>query len=57
MAAEIPAEITLWYCPACGKQVRGDYNLDETATKCKGKWHIRTAVGVLFRRVKILTDA
>jgi hypothetical protein len=46
-----PAEVTLYFCPACGRAVRGNYNLDPARKSCTKTWHLTTAVGQKYRAV------
>lgn len=34
-----PREVTLYFCPACGQKLTGNYNLDTARKRCTKTWH------------------
>lgn len=48
---EPPARLTLYFCPACGKQITGTYNL-EPARACTKRWHLAEPVGYDYELVE-----
>lgn len=49
---EPPAAMTLWFCPACGVQIKGSYNLEPARKRCTKTWHLASPVGVKYTRAK-----
>jgi hypothetical protein len=49
-AVDPPSAITIWICPACGRQVQGSYAIDEGREECTKKWHRATPEGVRYVR-------
>lgn len=47
---EAPSTITLYFCPACGRQIIGTYNIDPARKRCTKTWHLMTAKPASYRR-------
>jgi hypothetical protein len=46
-----PAEVTLYFCPACGRRVSGDYNVDPARKSCTKTWHLTMVEPQKYRAV------
>lgn len=47
---EPPAAMTFWFCPACGQQITGSYNIEPARKRCTKTWHLTNVVGVRYVR-------
>jgi hypothetical protein len=47
---EPPAERTFYFCPACGAQVIGSYNMDPAKKRCTKTWHLMAPVPAKYVR-------
>lgn len=45
-----PTAITIYFCPACGREVRGNYSIDEGRKKCSKLWHKASVHGYRYVR-------
>lgn len=45
-----PATLTAYFCPACGQQITGSYNLDPAKKRCTKTWHLTMPEPVKFVR-------
>jgi hypothetical protein len=48
---EPPAFLTLYFCPACAKQVSGAYDLEPARTKCTLRIHLAEPVAARYHLV------
>lgn len=46
-----PAEVTLYFCPACGRRISGSYNLEPARKSCTKTWHLAEPVMQRYRAV------
>lgn len=47
-----PAEVTLYFCPACGRRISGNYSVDPARKSCTQKWHLTIANAQKYRAVE-----
>lgn len=53
--AMFPETTEEWRCPACGKRVTGNFNLDSVRKKCTKTWHTHSPIKCAYvRRDKAL---
>lgn len=45
-----PDTLTAYFCPACGRQIVGSYNLEPARRSCTKTWHLAEPVAVKFVR-------
>lgn len=45
-----PATLRAWFCPACGAQITGSYNLDPAKKRCTKTWHLASPIDVMYVR-------
>lgn len=47
---DAPDTLRVWFCPACGQQITGSYNLDPAKKRCTKTWHLATPKPVDYTR-------
>jgi hypothetical protein len=46
-----PTEVTLYFCPACGRRISGSYNLEPARKACTKTWHLAEPTSQMYRAV------